>query len=445
MAIVLHETGFTAPEDSCPPVTETNVTLAEPDSEAFVFPDPRSASAELEVPGVTVLGESETSSDSRRHSGEPYAPRHAKPHESLPRRISQRWDVIKTAGQAAVAASLLTPLNEAIRGAAVIAGFTYSHSPEFTATTFGASTLAVELVGGLAAASVMDTDVSQRFTTRLHHKMPETLKTDGLSPATEAVIAFSTGTVVGMGVKQIQDPERTKQDNQRYAVRTSVGLGVALAGVGAVVGAEGPSALNVVAENPTISASTAGGVVALEAGRRLIRRFRFPKKVENIETETWQDSDKFASYHLVTDPDQLEQARTTEQAVWDEMKYGKLDEEGYDVHIAASRTFGAFDEAGECVGVTRVFGANKDEEVVPPFLEMEFYDEDKRQSLRERAYAGVVEELGTTAVIKPLRHKGVNAHMWRQAYRDVEARGIVRAERSYCKWNQINPSFPPKR
>ena len=134
------------------------------------------------------------------------------------------------------------------------------------------------------------------------------------------------------------------------------------------------------------------------------------------------DSDRYGlSYGLLTGRRPLATAAATEQQVWTEMGYGDLSEEGYDEHIARSRTFGAFTGGGECVGVNRTFGGPA------PFLSLPFHDELERGGLVAGARAGLVEELGTVAVVRDFRSRQVNLRLWRLAFRDARTRGV-----QYC-------------
>ena len=55
---------------------------------------------------------------------------------------------------------------------------------------------------------------------------------------------------------------------------------------------------------------------------------------------------------------------------------------------------------------------------------MPFYDEAERTRLEDLYLKGDIEELGTAAVTSKYQGKGVNARLWRLAYRDARERGV---------------------
>jgi GNAT superfamily N-acetyltransferase len=286
------------------------------------------------------------------------------------------------------------------------------------AFTLGASTFLVEGAGAMAAASLLGSERAQRLNAALEKRIN---REDGTktSKLTKAVAALAIGATASMAIEHIEDPHRTVAQNRKYGLLTSAGLG----GVLAIGGAAGTEAVTATIENPVVVAPIAGSVALLEVARRKWRSImRHPHEVEDPLTEEWKDSDKRHKYHLLSDPTETVKAAITEQNVWDEKGFGKLDEAGYTGHIEHSRTFVAFDKDGECKGVNRMFGAYED--VLPPFLELPFDSEEEREMLSQRARDGKLEELGTVAVVEDARGQGVNGRLWRLAYRDAVARGV---------------------
>ncbi len=323
----------------------------------------------------------------------------------------------KEFGQAAVAAAVLSPLNEVARLAAFSAGYSISRDPAMGAFTLGASTFLVEGAGAMAAASLLGSERAQRLNAALEKRIN---KEDGTktSKLTKAVAALAIGATASMAIEHIEDPHRTVSQNRKHGLLTSAWLG----GVLAIGGAAGSEAVTATIENPAVVAPMAGSVALLEVARRKWRSMRHPHEVEDPSTEEWKDSDKRYKYHLLSDPTETVKAAITEQNVWDEKGFGKLDEAGYTGHIEHSRTFVAFDKDGECAGVNRMFGAH--EGALPPFLELPFDSEEEREALSQRARDGKLEELGTVAVVEDARGQGVNGRLWRLAYRDAVARGV---------------------
>lgn len=328
-----------------------------------------------------------------------------------------RWlPTAKRAGQVAVAATVLSPANEAIRLSAMGAGYVASHSPAMGALTAGGSTAVLELAGAYAAAGLLGTETGGRFSEALGRKMKKVLP-EKLSPVTKATTTLGLGTVVGMAIEQAEDPTRTVQQNRRYGLITSAWLG----GATAVGGAAGAETVNAAMEKPQVVLPVLGGVVLLEGARRLVHKLRRPQP-EQQAVPVWRDSDEFCSYRLVDGGAELEGAAQIEQQVWDEKNYGNLVEEGYTDYIRRSRTFAAFDKDGNCVGVNRMFGGT--DGVLPPFLGMPFDDQEVQAELTRVAKEGALEELGTVALLPEYRGKNANMCLWRLAYRDAVYRGV---------------------
>jgi hypothetical protein len=333
-------------------------------------------------------------------------------------RVRRLASAAKEFGQAAVAVAVLSPLNEVARLAAFGAGYSVSRDPAMGAFTLGASTFLVEGAGAMAAASLLGSERAQRLNAALEKRIHN--KEDGAktSKVTKAVAALAIGATASMAIEHIEDPHRTVAQNRKHGLLTSAWLG----GVLAIGGAAGTEAVTATIENPAVVAPMAGSVALMEVARRKWRSMRRPHEVEDILTEEWRDSDKRYEYHLLTDPTETIKAAITEQDVWDEKGFGKLDEAGYTEHIKHSRTFVAFNKDEECAGVNRMFGAYED--VLPPFLELPFNSEEEREALSQRARDGKLEELGTVAVVEDARGQGVNGRLWRLAYRDAVARGV---------------------
>jgi GNAT superfamily N-acetyltransferase len=329
---------------------------------------------------------------------------------------------IKTAGQLAFVAAEVTPLNELVRLSVFGAGAGMSHNnPVVGAVTAGASTLVVEGFGALAAAGLLPTERSRKTIGWINAKLKkvgvgEDAKFSGIS---KAGFAFMGGSVVAMAIEQRENPDFTKQQSRRYGLRTAAWLS-AVCGVGGYLAAEG---IDVGLEHTATSLTVAAALGATALGRKGVRDFNTQRRVVH-DLKKWRvDRDKHGlSYGIASSEDSLLRAATVEQTVWDEKNYGDLVEEGYMPYIKNSRTFAAFDEYGNCIGMNRMFTATETE--VPPFLDMEFYDESEKAKIIDGARAGAVEELGTVAVVPEYRGKRVNLRLWRIAYRDARTRGV---------------------
>ena len=341
----------------------------------------------------------------------------------------QSWhDKLKQAAQAAIVVGEISPINEVARLGFFGAGETLTHSPVVGAITLGVSTLVIEGSAALAMANLSDSQGSKSINERVRGRLAKLgYDTDSqVSRTSIAASAFLGGSAVSMALRNLHGPAQTLEQNRNFGLRTAAWL----AGTCAVLGAMGSETVDYALNNPATASIVAGSALAAAAGRKarhIISERRGHEEVGNSETPTvWLDYKKGIKYGRVGDTEQLRQADELEQRVWDEMDYGNLEEEGYDKYINSSRTFVAFKD-GRCIGMNRMFGAHEGEEaIVPPFLDEEFsyYDEAERELLKKESLAGDVEELGTVAIDKEFRGKGVNLRLWRLAYRDARERGI---------------------
>jgi len=338
------------------------------------------------------------------------------------RRLIPYLAAIKRSGQSALVALELSPANELLRAAAFAAGEAVSRDPLIGAATIGLSTFAIELSGGLAAASLVDTDHGQKIFAKINRthrlriplvnrniKIPEKL-----SGATKTGLTFMGGTVVGMALEQRENPTRSIERNRLYSLRTSAWL----AGTVAVGGALASEGINIGINDPRNGGLIAAGLVGAAAGGRWLKK-HFTKA--EVFQPNWHDTDPKTglTFDLITERDRLAAVAKVEQDVWDEMGYGSLAE--YKEAIAHSRTFAAFD-GEQCIGLTRMFTGTSE---LPPFVSsMPFYDEETRVSTAQECEKGETEELGTIAIVKGARNGRIPTRLWRLAYRDGTARGI---------------------
>jgi len=315
------------------------------------------------------------------------------------------------------------PGNEAIRlGTLYAAASVTSGNTLAGALAFGLSTLVVESSAALATNRLLSSDTGTAFTDRVRNEAEKRLSYSGanFSPFTKATAAFFGGSVVYTTLRKIEEPLLTPNKLRKAGLKASA----TLAGACALIGAMGAEAIDFANHNITVSAGAVGAVGVAAVARKAYKN-TLKKKAEI--GDIWKDVDPHGNQYryIANTPenaDVLERLSIEEQAIWDERGYGNLEEEGYGPHIAASRTSAAFTEEGTFVAVNRMFGG--DEEMTPPALEMPMDDEGRRETLKDLARKGLLEELGTVAVAKEWRGKGVNTQIWRMAYRDAVARGI---------------------
>lgn len=349
---------------------------------------------------------------------------------------------IKRTLRVAVATAVVAPgINEGFRAVAVAAAYGATSSALTAAAVTGGATFALEAGGAIAAAPLVASDTGSRFAgqtqraiigaKRLATKViptpwrPTFEGDKPLSTASKVLITFLGGSVVGQALDHIEDPARTPEQHRVAGLKSAGWLAgsVALMAAGVVEAFE-----NIVQDHPNVGSGVVGVAVIAEGARHKVKAMRRPRRVKDINTEQWRDTDTKYQYEygLITDPEALRKAAKIEQDVWTEMHYGDLVEEGYAPHIEHSRTFAAF-KNGQCIGLNRMFRAWQHENGacnLPPFFELVFDDSQYKDSLAVMSEAGLLEELGTVAVLKEARRTGVNTRLWRLAYRDAVLRGV---------------------
>lgn len=333
---------------------------------------------------------------------------------------------IKYAAGGIVVAAEVSPANEAVRGAIVLATAGATSSPIATAFAFGASTLVIEAAAAVAATPLLKSETASvgingahriinnfsksRLLKRFFYKEAD----EKFSKTTYAATALLGGSAVSMTLKTYENPDIEPDDLRGHGLKTALGLS-AICGA---AGLAGPEAVDTVTNNPNASLA----VAAVAVGYAIVKKAKNVFERAKNPVEKWLDTDKFGiNYGIVTNPEEIEKATLFEQKIWDELGYGNLEEEGYTDYFSQSQVIAAFED-GECIGMTRMF---KDTDFPPPFIKsMPFYSEEERAKLVAMYQNREIEELGTAAVEKKYRHKDVNTHLWRIAYRDARKRGV---------------------
>jgi hypothetical protein len=323
----------------------------------------------------------------------------------------------KTAAELAVVAAEVTPANEALRFGAFAAVIADGAPPVVSGLVLGATTLAIEGGAALATADLLRTKTGSKVLEWVNRKMSRIIPEDAkMSPLMEAGVAYAGGSAIVLAEKQRENPSRIFGENVRHGLFTAGWLSGTVAVQGTLI-AEG-----VHTPSPTSIGLGVIGAASVPLAARWARR-RGERPETPIDDRT--DFHRGREYRIITDEKSLDKAAVIEQQVWDEQGFGNLEQEGYGHHIANSRTIASF-KGDECVGVTRLFKGKEDEDEVllPPFINLPFYDGSLRDFLAQDCVDGIAEELGTTAVVESARGKGVNTRMWRMAYRDAYDRGV---------------------
>lgn len=186
-------------------------------------------------------------------------------------RIKQWWKAARHSGQAAlVMAELLPVTNEGSRLAIWGATEAATHNSVAAGAALGLSTFALESVGGYAAASLFETDTSQKVFNAINEKGKKIgIPTEkNLSTPAKVWWTFMGGTVVGMALEQRENPHRTKEENRRYSLFASTWQAGALA----VLGTMGSEVVNTTIEDPKKGALVAGGLAAIAATGTWIKK-----------------------------------------------------------------------------------------------------------------------------------------------------------------------------
>ncbi|MGI8636429.1 MAG: hypothetical protein ACR2KZ_13615, partial [Segetibacter sp.] len=325
--------------------------------------------------------------------------------------------------QSALVAAEISPLNETIRGSLFAGSEIISNSSLVSSGAVGISTFCIETAGGLAAASLLDTDKAKEIFNKVNKKtrrLPglvtnkdsaEVKKIPGIAKAGATLLG---GTVVGMALEQRDNPQRTKKQNRRYSVVASGWL-ASTSGAATFLASEG---IHTGVENPTTGAAIVGGVVGGAAGAGWLKhRFTKEKNEKLIPDLLDIDAETGIKFSPAQSPVTKKLAGELEQEVWSEKNYGNLD--SYKDNIDNSRLFTAFDDS-ECVGIVRLFQPP----AVAPFIDLPFYDPTSQAKILQSYQNGEIEELGTTAVKKGFRNGVVSNRLRRLAYRDARQRNI---------------------
>jgi len=131
----------------------------------------------------------------------------------------------------------LSPFNEAVRLAIWVGTGGVSHDPAVGALSYGVATLLVEATGVVAAAPLLQTPTSRRFTAFLNSKLARVRGKPGvlkLSRTTKVVAALFGGSIVAMALAQRESGMSISQLRLR-GLKTTLWLTVVCAGQGGPV------------------------------------------------------------------------------------------------------------------------------------------------------------------------------------------------------------------
>lgn len=325
----------------------------------------------------------------------------------------------KRVGAAGLIGFEVSPANEVLRLAVGSAAYLATHDPVLTGAAYGGATLAIESAAGLASAHVLDSDSGKQAVAKVNQVLDERigLKTESeLGRLPRAAITLLGGTAISMAAVQRSNPERTKETNKKFALKSAASL----AGVCSVQGYFMAKGVEVPEPQEIgLAIGSVGGVLygAKKVIDRVKRTHEQPVEFAGIHHRIKKHN---VSIGFIESKASIEQARRLEQDIWDENEYGSL--EVYDKYIPQSLFFAAYKDQ-KCIGVTRMIKSTPE---APPFTELPV-DEENTDMLNKIVDEGRIEELGITAVdhINSKVKRGViSKEMWRLAYRDARERGV---------------------
>lgn len=132
----------------------------------------------------------------------------------------------------------LSPANEVARLAVWLAAGGISHRPLLGAVSYGGATLVIEFVGVFAAAPILGTSSSRRFTVLLNQKVNRILKREHTRPSswtTRTMAVLFGGSVVAMALKLREATDTPDSELRRLGLVVSSWLAVACAVQGALM------------------------------------------------------------------------------------------------------------------------------------------------------------------------------------------------------------------
>lgn len=208
-----------------------------------------------------------------------------------PENLNHKLNMIKNTFLGAVALTEILPSNEVIRLGLYGLALGLSHkNAVFASFAAGLSTFAVEEAGGAAMASLSGTDKAREINDKVAEKISKIKFLNRFKIASERRISkesqfFATvlgGTVVGMSLKQYQNPERSSKDNHKYSLFTSAWLGGLMTGAG-FLASEG---INVGIDNPVKTGIIAASIVGVGTLARKVKKiFTRRKNDEQRQSE----------------------------------------------------------------------------------------------------------------------------------------------------------------
>ncbi len=133
------------------------------------------------------------------------------------------------AGAVAIVGAEVLPVNEAMRYGAAGATQAATGNSLAAAAVFGISTLAIEGLAAESTGHLMGTQHGEKVFKWLHDKTQKVVKGRKMSLPVEASVAYFGGSAVVMSAKQIENPDRSKEEIRKHGRFTAAWLSGVLA------------------------------------------------------------------------------------------------------------------------------------------------------------------------------------------------------------------------
>lgn len=337
-------------------------------------------------------------------------------------RFQQAMHTLKRAGQGAIVAAEVSPLNETVRYSLFGASMVYSQSPLTGALVLGGSTLVIEGAAALASASLISSENGSRSVKWINGRLEKVRKSNAkMGPLAEAGTALIGGSAVAMAATQLENPDREIQETRKYGLKVSSWL----AGICAVQGALMANGIDTL--EPTDLGvgvlSIAGLLAAAKWAKNRPERTDSLSRLKALSNGQLDyainEKHKFITREATMGSPEAAEALELERKVWKKYNFGDAVEE-YKAYDSQTQMYIARDEK-EVIGIVRMF---KGSPKLPPFMDLSFDDEKEHAQLVKGCEEGIVEELGTAARMDGTAKSVVSAEMWRLAYRNAHERGV---------------------
>lgn len=159
--------------------------------------------------------------------------------EMVPRsKLHASVHVAKRVIQSAIIVAEVSPLNEAARYAVLGTAHGMSDGNSIiSGLAFGTATFAIEATAAVATSGLLDSKGSKSIIGKINNKMKRIFKPEPsheMSPLTQGAIAMLGGSAVLVAAKQVENPGRSRAQNNSLGIKAAALMGSYFAVEGAV-------------------------------------------------------------------------------------------------------------------------------------------------------------------------------------------------------------------